>query len=195
MLMRRLATCTLMTLSIVGCTSALVNRNFQKPEEVAANDRAEWVPIAKTSSGGQVFFDPYQITYLNTNTFTVPLRMPVSDSATGNWVYELNCDNTNGRFIRTLGGNGTPRDMNFPAGSIGYIAKEKICGKMLQGKPYAYISSDQMQNEFYYSKNDIERNTINPEIYRFSVLSLSTKGLTGYLLSALLFTCYGGAKG
>jgi len=162
-------------LMLAGCMSAVVNRTFQKPEEVAANDRAEWVPITKNQFG-IVYFDPYQLNFLNPNTFRAPAKVPVSLTASGNWVYELNCDSTAGKVISTLGGTSTPQNIEFPPGSVGYIAKEKICGKTYYNKPYAFISADSSQNEFYYSKNDVSKNSSNLNIYRFDILTLAQSG-------------------
>lgn len=161
---------------VIGCTSTIVNRTFQNPNEISANNRAEWVPISKTASGGIVYFDPYQVYFISSNTMRIPLKLPVSDTATGNWIYELNCDSTKGRFISTLGGSGNEREMDFPKGSVGYIAKEKICGRTLSGKPYSFISADTDQNEFYYSKNEVEQNSNNSNIYRFSIMNLAASG-------------------
>ncbi|MBU3586387.1 hypothetical protein ICN30_00885 [Polynucleobacter sp. 31A-FELB] len=166
---------TLSAFALAGCMSAAVNRTFQKPEEVAANDRAEWVPITKNQYG-TVYFDPYQLTFLSKNTFRAPAKVPISATASGNWVYELNCDNTSGKVIGTLGGTPTPQNMDFPPGSVGYIAKEKICGKTFYNKPYGFISADSSQNEFYYSKNEVARNSRIANIYRFDILTLGQSG-------------------
>lgn len=164
-------------LILAGCTSFLADRHFRTPAEISAINTANWVLMFPNTQGNNVNYDPYQLRWVNNNTFTVPLSFPMSSGNYGAWKFEFNCNNNTVTTLRTLGSTTETRNNVIQAApdSILATARDRICGVRVGSKNYSYISSDTNRNAYYYDQNNLAKSTKNQNVYRFDWILFDTK--------------------